>query len=135
MSKNIKECNMLKSKINNVLIMLIMLVFISGCISSSGGNGLIDNTYKILQSTQIAYDNAMKMTAELYKQGKISEANKNKIVSAAKDFVASYKLLAKALEMYADGGADQMTVDQAVNNFIEIQIMFNNLVREIISNG
>jgi len=119
----------------NLFVLFMVLLFINGCVTTMGGNPVIDNTYKILATTQIAYDNAMTTVSILYSKGKITTEQKDKVVSVARDFVASYKVVVKALEMYAEGTSGQITVDEAVNKFVEVQIMFVNLVREVISNG
>jgi len=119
----------------NLFVLFMVLLFINGCVTTMGGNPVIDNTYKILATTQIAYDNAMTTVSVLYSKGKITTEQKDKVVSVARDFVASYKVVVKALEMYAEGTSGQITVDEAVNKFVEVQIMFVNLVREVISNG
>jgi len=120
----------------NLFVLFVVLLFINGCVATGiGGNPVINNTYKILATTQIAYDNAMTTVSILYSKGKITTEQKDKVVSVARDFVASYKVVVRTLEMYADGTSGQITVDEAVNKFVEVQILFVNLVREVVSNG
>lgn len=121
-----------------MLFMVIMMFFVTSCVTMSGSTGsdpLIDNTYKILKSTQAGYDNGMKTVAALYEQGKISTEQKEQIVVVAKQFVVAYELAVSALETYAKGTTGKATVDESITSFIDIQVKFVNLMREVISNG
>lgn len=119
----------------NVVFMMLCLYFLTSCVASTGmNNPVIDNTYKILKTTQIGYDSSMKIVSDLYRQGKITEEQKQKVVKIGSDFVASYKFLVSVLETYAEGKTSRITVDEAVDKFVEIQISFINLVRELMAN-
>ena len=118
------------------IIVIMMLVFVSGCITGgSSDKSVVDNSYKVLKTTQIAYDNAMKTTAMMYKQGKIGEDQKDKVITLGKDFVKAYKVLARVLEMYADGMTTPITIEQATANFVEINMGLMMYVRELVADN
>jgi len=115
------------------LILLITIVFVlNGCISISG-ESVVVNSYKILKTTQIAYDNAMIAASTLYKKGKISEEEKIKIINLGNDFVRSYKVLARVLEMYSEGLESPITIEQATQNFVEINTTLMMYVGEVVN--
>jgi len=113
------------------LILLITIVFVlNGCISISG-ESVVVNSYKILKTTQIAYDNAMITASTLYKKGKISEDEKEEIIKIGNDFVKSYKILARVLEMYSNNLESPVTIEEATQNFIEINTKLMMYIREV----
>jgi len=124
------------NKVKMVIVVLVMLTFVSGCVTGGTSNkSVVDNSYKILKTTQIAYDNAMKTVAMMYKQGKITEAQKTNTIVMGKKFVTAYKVLARSLEMYADGVESPITVEQATANFIEINMSLMMFVREMVADN
>jgi len=122
------------------IIIMVIMIFVSGCGFNNGTNTLtskksvVDNYYKVLKTTKIAYTNAMKTVAMMYKQGKISEKTKAKSIIMGKEFVSAYKILARSLEMYANGVNSPITIEQATSNFVEINMKLMNFVREVTYN-
>ncbi len=123
-----------KKDIKIYLATIILMIFTIGCISMTGGDAIINNTYKVLKTTQIGYDNSMKIIASLHKQGKITNEQKNKVIDLGNDFVEAYKIATLALEMYAEGNMSNVKVSESFDKFIQIQNRFVNLIREIVSN-
>ena len=121
-----------KSIIGMIMIFIIMS-FLNGCIYSTSSKSVVENSYKILKTTQIAYDNAMIAASTLYKKGKISEEEKAKIISLGNDFVRSYKVLARVLEMYSEGLESPITIEQATQNFVEINTTLMMYVGEVVN--
>ncbi len=130
----------------SLMIMFMMLTFTTGCVSTGTttttsttstitSNPIVDNTYKILKTAYVVYDNGMKTVATLYESGRISIEDKDKVIVVAKKFVVSYKFLVKSLEMYVEGTLTQLTVDKAVEDFIVVQVEFAELVRELVQIG
>jgi hypothetical protein len=129
-------CNMLQNNKNfiNILILFIIMIFVlNGCVYTTSNKSVIDNSYKILKTTQIAYDNAMITAASLYKKGKILDVEKDKIIDLGNDFVKSYKILARVLEMYTEGTDTPISLEQATSNFVEINTKLMLYVGEVVN--
>lgn len=77
--------------------MLLSIAMVQGC-----DNSAETVAYKTISTAHIAYDATLKIAADRYKAGEISEAQKEKIIEAARPVYASLKLAAEALKVYHD---------------------------------
>lgn len=68
-----------------LLAMVAALVFAAAC-----GSNFSKNTYRALAIQGQAYDAAMSAAGDLYKKGKIDDAKKDKIISAARAYKDAY---------------------------------------------
>lgn len=112
------------------IVMLFFMIFISGCVYS---NSIADSSYKVLKTTQIAYDNVMITASTLYKEDKITEKQKNKIVDLGDDFVKHYKILLFALENYSKGLESSESIEEATANFVLRSNKLMMYAREVIN--
>jgi len=112
------------------IVMLFFMIFISGCVYS---NSIVDSSYKVLKTTQIAYDNVMITASTLYKEDKITEKQKNKIVDLGDDFVKHYKILLFALENYSKGLESSESIEEATANFVLRSNKLMMYAREVIN--
>jgi hypothetical protein len=76
-----------------ILMVLLMLVAVQ-CSS------FVKTTYSFLGSSGVLYDTGMKTVADLYKQGIMSEEDKELAISIAQDYHDIYLSAVAALEIY-----------------------------------
>ena len=71
--------------------------------------GLVQTTYKLLLTSQVSYDTGMKIAADLYRQGRISDSEKAKIIEVGTIYAEAHNASVKALASYekTKSAADQ----------------------------
>ena len=81
----------------NILILLVSMAFLVSCTYNIG---LVDTTYKMLKGSQISYDTAMKVSADLYRQGRITEREKETIIAVGTVYAEAHNAAVRALADY-----------------------------------
>lgn len=79
-------------------ILLVMFMF-AGCAYNIG---LVKTTYKLLSASQISYDTAMTMAADLYIQGRITTEQKIKAIEIGTTYSTAHNAAVEALASYAE---------------------------------
>lgn len=101
-----------------MVLMALMTAPLQGC-----DNSIESVAYKTISTAQIAYDATMKVAADRYKAGEISEEQKEKIIEAAKPVYASLKLAAEALKVYHEVKSyDKRTELESSLSLLEINV-------------
>ena len=92
--------------------LLLLLLALAACGSPQAA---VNVSYKALKGSAIAYDAGMKSAADLYRQGKISDASRARIIKVAAKFSAAYGAASLTLADYADAiqGQDTTLAAQA----------------------
>lgn len=86
-----------------LFVSLVVLMFSFACAT-------VDKTsYKTLYVSQTTYDTTMTMLGDLYKQGKITEKQKQKIIDKAKKYKEAHNLAVNAFLKYKESG---LTTDE-----------------------
>ena len=83
----------------NVLILLVGMVFLASCTYNIG---LVKTTYKMLSASQISYDTGMKIAADLYNKGRITDREKQTIISIGTTYVSAHNAAVEALARYEE---------------------------------
>ncbi|MGB2782901.1 MAG: hypothetical protein WBC50_10270 [Dehalococcoidales bacterium] len=96
-----------------IMMMMVVLVFLAGCAYNIG---LVDTTYKMLKGSQISYDTAMKVAADLYRQGRITDREKETITAVGTVYSDAHNTAVRALADY------QRTKDLADQERMSAQI-------------
>ena len=81
----------------NIFILLLGMLFLVSCAYNIS---MVDTTYKLLKGSQISYDTAMKVTSDLYRQGRITDREKETIVSVGKLYYEAHNAAVRALADY-----------------------------------
>ena len=71
--------------------------------------GLVQTTYKLLLTSQVSYDTGMKIAADLYRQGRISDSEKARVIEVGTIYAEAHNASVKALASYekTKSAADQ----------------------------
>lgn len=80
-----------------LMLMAMALVFLVGC---SYNIGLVDTTYKMLKGSKISYETAMKVSADLYRQGRITDREKESIITVGTVYAEAHNAAVMALADY-----------------------------------
>lgn len=83
------------------LLPIALLLLLVGCMHNVK---LVTVSYNVLATSQASYDAAMKSVADLYKQGRISDDAKEKIVTVARTYSEAHNAAVKALDAYNTSG-------------------------------
>lgn len=91
---------------NSLAILLLGLMLAVGCTYNVG---LVQTTYKLLLTSQVSYDTGMKVAADLYRQGRISDSEKAAIIEVGATYAEAHNASVKALASYekTKSAADQ----------------------------
>jgi len=76
----------MRRKISYFTIMAIIAVYLTACAS------LQTNTYKTLSLSKVTYDSSMKIAGDLYKQGKITDDQKDRIIHYGNSYKDAHNL-------------------------------------------
>jgi len=87
----------MKTKRNSIFVLMLGVMFLATCTYNIG---LVQSTYKLLLTSQISYDTGMKIAADLYRQGRITEREKETIIAVGTVYAESHNLAVKALADY-----------------------------------
>jgi len=97
----------MKRQTTGIFILLLGLLFLANCAYNIG---LTDSMYKLLLTSQISYDTSMKVAADLYRQGKMTQDEKTKIIEIGTLYAEAHNQSVKALASYEKTKSDE---DQA----------------------
>ena len=86
-----------------VLAIGIFMLMLANC---SYTIGLTQSMYKLLLTSQISYDTGMKVAADLYKQGKMTEAEKEAVIEIGTIYAEAHNQAVKALASYEKTKSD-----------------------------
>ena len=121
---------MVKIKKASCLLSFVLFMFvIGGCIH----NNLSNTSFKVLSTTQIAYDNAMTITSDLYRENRITEEEKDKVIEIGDRFVKNYKKMANCLENYVENEQNQIYLDNATLEFTKVNSELMKYVSKLIA--
>jgi hypothetical protein len=81
-------------KVRISLTMVLVLVVLAACASFD------QNAYKSLRIAKTSYDTTLSALGDLYKAGKLSEAQKDNIIKVAKVYFVAYQAAVRAYEVY-----------------------------------
>lgn len=93
-----------RSSVIQVLVAVVLFAAIVSCATFK------QNAYSTLYTAGVAYDTALTVAGDLYKQGKVTEAQKVEIIKYANPFYASYHAAVDAFEVW---NKTQTTTDQS----------------------
>lgn len=95
------------------------------------------DSYRTLSIAATTYDTAMKSIADLYRQGKVTEAQKAKALEIGMEYWIAYHTATDALEAYiAVGSVDnEKRLEIAMMEFSKVLSKFMNYVQPIITKG
>ena len=113
-----KEVKMKVQKRRNSFVVLAVIVatmFVAAC-----AGGFVKNSFRTLSVSQNTYDATMSSLASLYREGKITVAEKNKIIEYGTLYYQAHNEAVAALGKYAasdykDEAAKQAYMDLAVD--------------------
>lgn len=104
-----------KNRLSGFILLIVGSVCLFACTYNAG---LVQSTYKLLLTSQVSYDTGMKIAADLYRQGRISDSEKVKIIEVGTIYAEAHNASVKALASYekTKSAADQerMTAQIAV---------------------
>lgn len=83
-----------KQKMAITMMLALVLAILIGCATFTA------NSYKALSAAAVTYDTTMKSAADLYKQGKVTDEQKAKIVEIGNYYWAAYHVAVDALAAY-----------------------------------
>jgi len=100
-----KGGNQMRTK-NSIFILMLGALFLVACTYNIG---LVGSTYKLLLTSQISYDTGMKVAADLYRQGRITDREKEAIIAVGTLYAEAHNAAVAALANYekTKGSADQ----------------------------
>lgn len=84
-------------KRKSIFIVFLFAVMLAACTYNMG---LVQSTYKMLATSQVSYDTAMKMAADLYAQQRISDAEKAHIIEIGTVYATAHNNAVEALARY-----------------------------------
>ena len=87
----------MRTKISILILMLGVLFLVVSCAYNIG---LVGSTYKLLLTSQISYDTGMKVAADLYRQGRITDREKEAIIAVGTLYAEAHNLAVAALANY-----------------------------------
>ena len=98
-----------------VVAVIVAMVFVGAC-----AGGFVKNSFRTLAVSQNTYDATMSSAASLYREGKITINEKNKIIEYGNLYYQAHNEAVAALEKYAasdykDTEAKQAYMDLAVD--------------------
>ena len=76
------------------VMLMVMAMLVVGCANFD------QNAYKTLNTAKVTYTQTMSALGDLYKQGKITEAQKNNIIAVANVYYLAYNAAEKSYEVY-----------------------------------
>jgi len=97
----------------NVWAVCVVLMMIAACTYNVG---LVKSTYKMLSASQISYDTALKTAADLYHHGRLTEAQKVKVLEIGEVYYHAHNAAVEALARYEE------TKDLAEQELLTAQI-------------
>jgi len=89
----------MRTKRNSYLILLLGMMFLVAA-ACAYNIGLVQSTYTLLSVSKTSYDTGMKICADLYRQGRITEREKETIIAVGTVYAESHNLAVKALADY-----------------------------------
>lgn len=87
-----------------------------GMVACAYNVGYVKTTYDMLAVSQTSYDMAMSTAVDLYRQGRITDSDKEKIFAKGKEFALAHNAAVDALVSYAE------TRDAADQELMEAQV-------------
>ena len=101
---------------------------------ATGNQAFITASYKTLVSAAQVYDAGMNTAGYLYKQGKISPAQKDQIIKIATKYYDSWHLAQRALEEYkaSETAVNKAAMEQAMDSFINSQTELLNVLNSFM---
>ena len=88
---------MKRYKVKKYILIFIAMFVISSCVTTS----YTKEAYNTLATSAEAYDVTMSILGEMYAQGRISDAQKDKAILYGEDFWLAYHAAVDALETYS----------------------------------
>jgi len=82
---------------NSIFVLLLGMMFLVACTYNIG---LVGSTYKLLLTSQISYDTGMKVAADLYRQGRITDREKATIIAVGALYAEAHNAAVAALASY-----------------------------------
>ena len=99
------------------LALLLLLSLTLACATPSPPPSSKATAYKTLKTLHDAYSNTFNALGEAYKQGKITDAQRDQAVAYGRDFVRCYNLAVDAL---AVGSDDSATSTKPIHNRLNL---------------
>ena len=88
----------MRTRRNSIWILMLGMIFLLA--NCTYNIGLVQSTYKLLLTSQISYDTGMQIAADLYRQGRITEREKETIIAVGTIYAESHNLAVQALADY-----------------------------------
>lgn len=79
-----------------LMALVVALAFVVGCAGK-----FVKNSYRSLAVSQNQYEVSLSILGDLYKEGKITSAEKDNIIKYARMYKVAHNEAVKSLEMYA----------------------------------
>jgi hypothetical protein len=110
---------------------LIMAIGLSGCAS----NDFLTNSYNTLNTVGTSYDVAMTSAGEMYRQGHLTEQQKENVIAAAEVVYTSFQAAVAAVQVYeaTEGKSGKEAVTAAINQMLDSYNQFIELVNGFIA--
>lgn len=101
---------MKSNKFRGIGLLMMGVLMLAVLVNCAYTVGLTDSMYKLLLTSQVSYDTGMRVAVDMYKQGRITEADKAKIIEIGKEYAEAHNQAVKALTSYEKTKSD---TDQA----------------------
>lgn len=88
------------------ILMIVALVFAMAIIACPKNQSTIQTSYDAASVSFIAYDTAMQTMGDLYKQGYVSEEQKEKAIALGRIYKDTHNAMVEALATYQENGGD-----------------------------
>lgn len=100
-------------KYKNIFLIAILTIFVVSCAYNAG---FVKTTFDMLGGSKVSYDTAMKMTADLYNRGIISEGQKSTIITYGNTYSKAHNTAVEALARYEEtkSSEDSAIVEQQI---------------------
>ncbi|HDD44585.1 MAG TPA: hypothetical protein ENG63_06985 [Candidatus Desulfofervidus auxilii] len=107
-------------------VFILGLILILACAHQT----FVDRSYKILATSKVCYETIMESAADLYRQGKLNEEQKEKIIEVANHFYLSYLTAVNELETYVEAKENKDEVVECICKCLERLIDLKDVYKE-----
>ena len=117
--------------LRTAILVLLVASLVYGCATFTR------DSCRTLSIAATTYDTAMKSIADLYRQGKVTEEQKIKVLEIATEYWAAYHIATDALEAYMTVSSvdNEKRLEIAMMEFSKVLSKFMNYVQPIIAKG
>jgi len=103
---------------------IICLAFFVLSLTSCKKDDIVNTCYKVLRTSRDLYTMTMQSAADLYKQGKLSDKQKQEIIYYGNIFYGEYLVAVNTLEEYKKGEVTKLDLISIMSNLLQNQSNF-----------